>query len=272
MCSLEILICSCRREGILRAADVVLPPATGVSYLISWQTSEGADTPDALKGREDVRVVRMEGLGLSRNRNNALDNARGDVLLISDDDVRYTAAGLQQVRKAFADRPAMDYAAFRYEGPDRKRYPDAERDLSSGHNLPRGWYQSSIEIAVRRTAVEKAALRFNEHFGLGCHRYGAGEDELFLLRARRSGLHCRFIPLTVCRHDTLSTGEAIPTPATLRARGVVVALRYPLAWPLRVAAGAAKCKSGRLASLLYQVQGAFYALTSRSLRRYMAAT
>lgn len=265
---LEVLICTCRPDGIVRVAQMGLPRVGGVGYLVSWQEPGGAALPAELAGREDMRVVTLDGLGLSRNRNNALRHATGEILLMADDDVRYFADQLRAVIATFDQNPEVDYASFRYSGLDGKRYPREETDLSA--SLPRGFYQSSIEIAFRR---EKAAsLYFNEDFGLGAPLFAAGEEELLLLRARSLGLRCRFFPLTISVHPEQSTGVAAPTEGSLRARGVVVALRYPLGWPLRFLAGAwksAKTAAQRFTALRCQLQGAHYAITSRSLHRYI---
>lgn len=69
------------------------PPMPGVDVLVLVQEA-GADPAlgPALAGlgaRPDVTVARLASTGLSRSRNAALDLARGDILLLADDDVRH---------------------------------------------------------------------------------------------------------------------------------------------------------------------------------------
>ena len=88
---LEILICTID-DGINRVNHTILPPIGYIKYLISWQRTNDnkTDIPNALLDREDVRIVTMKGKGLSANRNNALANATGDILVLADDDAKYT--------------------------------------------------------------------------------------------------------------------------------------------------------------------------------------
>ena len=70
--TLEILICTID-EGINRVADMLLPQATGLRYLVSWQqTGKVAPMVPARLRRPDVHVFTLQGNGLSHNRNNAL--------------------------------------------------------------------------------------------------------------------------------------------------------------------------------------------------------
>lgn len=93
--TLQLLISTLGREGIGRVDRMSLPRVPGVSYLVSWQMPEG-EVPEELK-RDDLKIVTMSGRGLSRNRNNALAAADGDLLMIADDDCHYTAGRLQAV-------------------------------------------------------------------------------------------------------------------------------------------------------------------------------
>ncbi len=71
--TLDLLVATHRPEGILRVAQMVLPPIAGVRYVVSWQNHHDAPEPEVLK-RPDVTILRFDGVGLSANRNNALAN------------------------------------------------------------------------------------------------------------------------------------------------------------------------------------------------------
>lgn len=218
--TLQVLISTMGRDGIERVAAMRLPRIDNVSYLVAWQCAEGG-LPDTL-ARGDVEVSLNPGIGLSQNRNHALDRATGEILLIGDDDLEYRPQALTKIVSLFKDNPQLDVATFRYDGKDDKTYPETETPL--GHKLPRGYYVSSIEIAMRRATA--GTLRFNENMGLGAWA-GSGEESLWLLSARRAGLMCRFIPLTICTHLGPSTGNRTATPASLRGNGMYMAKEYP---------------------------------------------
>ena len=60
---------------------------------------------DSLAARPDVTVARLASRGLSRSRNAALDLARGEVVLLADDDVTHPRGAFAAIRGFFRDRP-----------------------------------------------------------------------------------------------------------------------------------------------------------------------
>lgn len=220
--TLEVLICTLGRDGIARVDAMGLPRVENVSYLVSWQMPDGEIPQNLL--RPDVRVITSHDTGLSRNRNHALDNATGDILLIADDDLRYTARQLLSVLDVFRKNPSLEVATFRYDGEDKKCYPDHECDL--GKKLPKGYYVTSFELALRRDSPA-GKLRFNEKMGIGARYLHAGEEELLLLAARKMGLNCRFFPITITSHEGLTTGNRHVMPGVARAFGAYIGLAHP---------------------------------------------
>lgn len=260
MLTLDVLIATHTPQGLQRVAAMGLPCIDSVRYVVSWQQHGDAPVPTALAGRPDVVVLRYDGVGLSRNRNNAIRHATADIYLIADDDLTYTAAQLQAVIDTFAAHPDVDYASFRYDGSD-KWYPAAPCPLTRA--LPKGFYQSCIEIAVRRSA-RTAPLLFNTEFGLGSPGLHAAEDEVFLLTARRMGLNCRYFPITITHHRGPSTGRRpVTDTGVLRAMGAYLQLAYGWqAWP-RILLKAARLGRAGLArpavAAAHMCRGALYA-------------
>lgn len=202
--TLEILICTID-EGIHRVEQELLPPMPGVCYLVSWQQTDAAlwgDVPQALR-RPDVRVVKLHGRGLSVNRNNAIANATGDVCLIADDDLRFIPEGLMQIVSKFEQDVELAIATFRFESQSDKRfYPSEEFDL---RRFPKNYNVTSFEIAFRRVALQ-GVLPFDEHFGIGAPVLAAGEENVWLHDALALGMKGRFFPVTIVRHNHLTTG------------------------------------------------------------------
>lgn len=215
--TLEILICTLD-DGINNIPAMLLEPREGISYLVSWQHSDGKDNitlPEELK-RCDVKVLNLNGRGLSRNRNNCLNHASGDILLIADDDCSYTNSQLDTVVETFNRNPSLSLATFRMASKhNNKSYPEHEFNLAKP---PKGYYVTSFEIALRRVAA--GHLHFDERFGLGAPVFQCCEEELFVEQAVEAGLECRFFPLTIVRHDDATTQLTRATsPNVLAARG-----------------------------------------------------
>lgn len=224
--TLEIAICTLN-EGLLHVLDILLPERDDVCYLVAWQCTDVsfdnlADDPRLI--RDDVRIVRTESKGLARNRNVAFENARADILLIADDDVRYENVCFDHVIRTFQNNPSLDIACFQactYEGKPIRNYASHPFQYA---DQPRGTYFISFEIAVRRAS---SLPSFDERFGLGAPFLGAGEEEVFLWEAHRRGLNIQYFPLVVVRTDPQTTGMRMATDASVqRAKGAVLCLMY----------------------------------------------
>lgn len=262
--TLDLLVATHRPEGILRVAQMVLPPIAGVRYVVSWQNHQDAPVPEVLK-RPDVTILRFDGVGLSANRNNALAHCTAEVVLISDDDVICTPKRIDALRCAFRDNPQVDVATFRSDHDDMSRFPTSRVTLQS--RLPKGYSVTSFEIAFRRERIGN--LCFCPELGLGSPTLHGGEDEVFLLSAIRRGLTCIFFPITICAHPHPSTGtKARITPQNQMAQGAVIRLSNPATWLLRIPLKAWRLSRRGQAPLLQALfRGLQGALQVPSLRR-----
>lgn len=229
---MQVMICTYGEEGIKRVAAANHPHAAGIEYLVSWQTNGATAVPDALL-RDDFRIVRSATKGLACNRNIAIANATAPLLLVSDDEVDYTIENLQAIIKAFESHQEADIITFRYESDcNKKFYPDFECRLNQP---PKGYFVSSIEIAMRREAVQ-GKVWFNENFGIGA-TFPSGEEDVFIHDCLEAGLKGIFLPLTIARHDELSTsGRNLMLPSRPQTKGAVFLHTHPRSWPLRMLA------------------------------------
>ena len=175
--TLDIMICTI--GGIFRVSDMLLPERSDVRYTISVQNPDNicqTDIPALLSSRPDVNVSFMDGTGLSRNRNNALSMATGDICLIADDDNRYLPEYIQ---------------AQTYEGAPLHPYPAP--------------YVCSVEITFRRSSIISKDLKFDERFGLGSPLLCAGEEDVFMADAQRAGLNIKYIPKVIVQTKGITT-------------------------------------------------------------------
>jgi len=220
---LEVLIATIGREGIGRVASMALPRVEGVRYLVSWQMA-GETIPESLK-RPDVRIVPSASTGLSNNRNDAFEASMAPLLLIADDDLRYTAEGLVSVIETMDGHSDVDIAAFMHTGGDGKSFPDFEFDLAM---RVKNYYVTSFEIAVRRHVVTgDRGVRFDPRFGIGAPKFKAGEEQFFVDDVLRAGFKGRFFPVTIVTHPGCTTSYRYLTPGVLEAQGVYLRSQYP---------------------------------------------
>ena len=221
--TLDILICTID-EGIERVPEVLMSPRGDVRYVVSMQYScpcagrkshaeeRGKEletellkrVPQVLREREDVVLTFLEGRGLSRNRNHALEMATGDILLIADDDNRYTKELIDRIFEAYREHEKADiicFAAESYGGEPMKTYPT--ETMPYRRAMEQGYYPTSMEMTMRK-GVE---VRFDERFGLGSELLCAGEEDVFLKDAQDKGYQVLFVPKVIVRSRYETTGS-----------------------------------------------------------------
>lgn len=249
--------------GIQDVAKQQLPEIDGVDYVVSWQQSLG-DIPSELQRRRDIRVFRIDGRGVSANRNNALDHAAGDVLLIADDDIDYKPEWLNTVRQSFAQHPESMFFLFQMKSLMQKQYPCKE-STRIVNNLPKNHYATSCELAIRRTVIEHG-IRFDERFGINAPLFTMGEDSLIVLQMMRMGFEGRYEPTVICfNHDTTSGQRHFKDPRQVASTGVLFAWQTPAtAIPRALLKSVRMARSGQgpfIFSLVNLIKGVYWGYT-----------
>jgi len=202
--TLDILICTLNK-GVVRIADVLLPPREEIRYIVSYQYTDERYLeliPDSLKQRDDVAIFKYMGQGLSANRNLAMEKATADLVMYADDDSRLIPEAIELIFDVFERNPELDVAFFKastYTGKALKEYPDQEIELKG---MPQSHTISAIEMVCKRQCVQKK-IRFDERFGLGTRFLTCGEEEIWMEDARRAELKMRFFPIKIIETSTL---------------------------------------------------------------------
>ena len=233
-----IVLISTIDDRIKAVPKVLLPEEEGVSYVVVWQKNKVDSLElrvDSIK-RGDVRVIEMEGKGLSKSRNCAVDAALeslGDtledaVLVIADDDEWFMPGAFQRIRAAYERHPKLDGALFRLrsskDGRYFKDYPKKEVLLGKH---PRTYYPCSLEMTVR-SRVFVSGLRFDERFGLGSEQLGAGEEDVLLTDMQRKGMKVMIVPEDIATTEPYTTGSRQIDPLVLRSKGALYGYRMAL--------------------------------------------
>lgn len=270
---LEVLTAVYGIDGIHRLAASQRPAVDGVRYMVNIQgVSPDTVLPDELV-RPDMRVRFTDSIGVSRNRNELLDRATASLVLMSDDDLDYTADGLRGVIEAFQNYPEADLLTFRHSGDDPAfvRFPAHSFDL---RETPKDYFVTCFDIAMRRNEATRG-LRFDERFSIGTP-FPHGEEDIFMADARRKRLTARYVPLTVSHHPGMTTYPRLrTTPRYIRGKGAIFARTRPYSWPLRMMAhGLRECGRNGMPSLpkylYYWSAGALSALIMLTRSRFIS--
>ena len=199
-------------EGLSR---VVLPPARPDTEILVVVQGAGGNPPK----RDDVRVIRLDSVGVTASRNAAIREAAGQVLVFGEEDVTWLPAGIAEVLAIFEDNPRLAVFLGRAQdetGSPRKRYP-AFREPATIWNSAR---VGTIELAVRPALIRRSEVWFDEEFGAGTENF-LGDEYIFVADANRAQLKCDYFPITFSQHPKDSSGTRFGTDADARARSRV---------------------------------------------------
>lgn len=154
---------------------------------------------------DSVRVINTFEKGLSKSRNLALDNAKGSLSIVADDDIVYEFNFTEKILMAFNQNPDAAIISFRAkttQGRFFKKYP-AKRVLADSF---RRLNIMSIEMVLNREIC--GDVRFNENFGLGA-KFPLGEEAIFLNELYKKGLSIITEPETIVIHPEITSNDKV---------------------------------------------------------------
>lgn len=129
---------------------------------------------------KNVTMVSTDTKGVGKNRNIALLYATGDILLFSDDDLRYVDGYTNIIFSEFEHYKDADAIIFSCNCIFQNKIISQKKFEDGKLSILRAFRVATPRIAVRRSSIEKNNIHFSELFGGGC-KYGSGEDSLFML-------------------------------------------------------------------------------------------
>jgi glycosyltransferase involved in cell wall biosynthesis len=200
-----------------RAAAIRLPERRpDVEILVVVQ----GDLPDDAPRRDDVRYELLASRGVTKSRNAVLDGARGRYVLFADDDIVFHEEGVRSVVGELEADPGLALVlatAVDEGGRLRKPYPQRPVRLTRWNSGKAATY----EIMLRRAAFVRAGVRFDERFGAGVDPHYLGDEYILIADAIGAGLECRFVPVVMAVHPTVSSGAGFGTERDARARAAI---------------------------------------------------
>ncbi|MBA2862111.1 glycosyltransferase family 2 protein [Methanococcus maripaludis] len=189
-------------ENIKRVKEELLPQLKNCEVVISHQITNGSIKPYNEILGNNVKYVYMYDKGLSKNRNNALKHATGDICIICDDDVNFVDNFEEKIKSSYSSESIdiVTYKSVDFDGKERKNYPKTKFK----HNLKSILSVSSIEISFKRDPVISKGLTFDENFGFS--KYIGCEENIFLKDCLDNGLNVIFVPEQIVIHPIESSG------------------------------------------------------------------
>ena len=152
-----------------------------------------------------VRVFNFNEKGVGRSRNHCIDEAEGDILLFSDDDIAYDNGYAGLVISEFEKHPEAD-ALFFNLNVDESRRTYWNTDFKRIHIWNSGRYPA-YSMAVKKDALIKSGVRYSLLFGGGA-KYSCGEDSLFIRDCLKAGLKLYRTPVVIGSEVLRTGGES----------------------------------------------------------------
>lgn len=155
---------------------------------------------------KNIKMISTKERGLTKSRNLAINNATGDICLISDDDAVYVSDYEQIILSAFSKYPDADIITFQIKTPDGNKFNSFYPLMELEHNWRTSLRCASLEIAFRRESIKKSGLQYDVLFGLGS-KYKMDDEIIFLNDALKKKLKLIYIPIPIVIHPVESSGS-----------------------------------------------------------------
>lgn len=148
-----------------------------------------------------ARILSLQQKGLSQSRNLAIDYARGDILLIADDDERFVDSYPSVILESFNQNPKSDVILFDVKS-NRSNSTHSNKVFKVGYIG--AMKACSQQISFRRSSIKEQGLRFDVTMGAGTNN-GGGEENKFLFDCLKHKLHVTHTPKLIAHVDHSSS-------------------------------------------------------------------
>ncbi|MGR5187694.1 glycosyltransferase [Photobacterium damselae] len=201
-----------------------LPKKKNVSYLIIVQQYDFDKFNHHLL-RDDIRILKLSSIGVTKSRNYAIKNANkdSDILIFMDDDVVFVDDDFDSITELYRD-DKVKFATHQIINEDnqlRKKYINN----NTKHNLFSILKYGTVEISVRHEFIKKNNLKFNENFGAGAE-LSACDEPIFLsdiIKSKGIGYH---INKNLFIHPNESNGQFNLSKNSVMSRGAMFRVIY----------------------------------------------
>lgn len=237
-CLVSVVVCTrYRREHLIRCLESLLHLTHTEVELILVDNNDAGEGVFDLAGRFPCRYVKALRPGLSRSRNRALAEAKGEIVAFTHDDAEVDPGWVEGLVATFTD-PEV-HAATGPVLPRELITRGQEWFENLGWTHP-CWYRArsfgpadgcvapgllpgaGANLAVRRERLQ-ALGGFDELLGAGTPT-GAGEDVDLLARVLEAGGRVAYTPAAIVRHRHRIDMEGARAAAFHRAAGFTAAL------------------------------------------------
>jgi glycosyltransferase involved in cell wall biosynthesis len=206
---------------VARLGNIELPDLTNHpdwDVLITVQSGDETE-PNLANAPKNATVLGFPGRGVTKIRNQAIENAKGDYLIFADDDITFNLDGIQ---KALEHMSKTGIALLLGQAVDetgklRKKYPSQITALDKLNSAKAATYEMIVDLKQ----VRAAGVRFDEKFGAGAEITYLGDEYIFICDLIDAKLKTEFVPIVLATHPKDSSGSGWGTERDRKARALV---------------------------------------------------
>ena len=186
---LEILLSTMNRNGIKENEQLLKQMNVNIETLTINQITKD-DIKEENCMTKPNRLISVKDKGLSKSRNMAIQNAKGEICIIADDDIKYVDNFQEIIKNEYNKNKKYDIICFWAESNNKDR--KIKRMITSPIGKMRAMRICSFQITFKREKIIEKDIKFKESFGAGTY-YDRGEETIFLWECIRKGLKIKFV-------------------------------------------------------------------------------
>lgn len=181
------------------------------ALIINQITDDSVLNKKIVDRENNITMMNFNEIGLSKSRNRGLENSNTDIVLLTDDDVVFKPNCDDIIRNAFEENKDADIITFQVKTPEGELFKNYSK-VPFRHNKRSILKVSSIEIAIKKDAVDKYRVKYDEDFGLGS-KYVSGEENIFLIDCIKKGMNIIYEPKVINIHPKETSGNDLDLKA-----------------------------------------------------------
>jgi glycosyltransferase involved in cell wall biosynthesis len=168
---------------------------------------------------KNVGMLSFPGVGVTKLRNQVIQNAKGKYLIFSDDDIVFDEKGLVEAISYLEKTGAglLLGQAVDENGKLRKSYPSQVQRLNKFNSAKAATYEMIVDLQQ----VRAAGVLFDENFGAGAEKTYLGDEYIFICDLVSAGIRCDFVPIVLASHPNESSGSGWGTDRDRIARALI---------------------------------------------------
>lgn len=142
-----------------------------------------------------LTILSFNERGVGLNRNNALMRAKGDIIILADDDMVFLNGYQDIVKKVYEKNPGYDVIIFNLIEEKPRRFKIKKNTKIRYYNFMRF---GAARITFKNNSIKKRNIYFSLIFGGGTNR-GSGEDTIFLKECLDKKLKILAVPYSLAK-------------------------------------------------------------------------